>query len=216
MNSLLQFLGPHSLLGRYGYLGIFSIIFLESMGLPLPGETTLVVASGLTASGTFHPLSVWATAVAAATTGDNIAYVIGKKGGRPLVLHHGGRVGITHEQLNHAERIMARRGWLVVFLARFFPLLRQLNGLAAGTTGMHWRTFLLANASGAIVWAGLWTYLGDWLGARLRVIPWAFHHVGLLAVILLPVIGILAIFGLRHTVQFQPTHTEGGKDQGPG
>ena len=171
-----QTIGPHSLIGQYGYFGIFLVIFFESLGLPLPGETTLIIASGLAASGTFRPVMVWAIAAVAAIAGNNAAYLVGRSGSRPLILHHGRRIGITHKRLAHAEQIMARQGFLVVFLARFFPLLRQLNGLAAGTTEMSWRTFLIANALGALVWAGMWTYAGDWVGTHMKRLPWLWHH----------------------------------------
>ena len=190
-------LGPHGILGQYGYAGIFAVVFLESVGLPLPGETTLILASGLAAQGTFEPALVWATAASAAMVGDNIAYLIGKTGGHSLVLHHGRRVGITHQRLGQAEKIMSKRGWFVVFVARFFPLLRELNGLAAGTTQMRWRTFLIANALGAIVWAGIWTYFGDWLGMHLTLMAWVWHHLGPVSIVVIPVLAIVAFAVIR-------------------
>lgn len=196
MQGTLQILGPHGALGQYGYVGLFGIIFLESMGLPLPGETSLIIASGLAGNGTFQTIPVWIVAASAAVLGDNIAYLIGRKGGRPLVLHHGKRFGITHERLEKAELLMDRRGWLIVFLARFFPLLRQLNGIAAGTTGMHWRTFLIANSAGAIAWAGMWTFLGGWIETHFKIIPWIMHHLGLIAMMGVPLILALLVAGV--------------------
>lgn len=198
MHFPFHFLGPDGALGQYGYFGLFGIIFLESMGLPLPGETTLIVASGLTVDGIFHAIPIWLIAASAAILGDNVAYLIGTRGGRPLVLKHGRHVGITHERLARVELQMDRRGWLIVFLARFFPLLRQLNGIAAGTTGMSWRTFLVANATGAVAWAGLWTWLGRALGAQLTIIPWVMHHLGLLAMMILPLVIALIVAAIRY------------------
>ena len=196
VQGTLQIINQHGALGQFGYFGLFGIIFLESMGLPLPGETTLILASGLTATGTFHTISIWIVAASAAILGDNVAYLIGVKGGRPLVLRRGKRFGITHERLETAEREMDRRGWIIVFFARFFPLMRQLNGIAAGTTRMHWRTFLIANAAGAIAWGGMWTFLGSWISAHFQIIPWVMHHTGLIAVIALPLIAALLIGGV--------------------
>jgi membrane protein DedA with SNARE-associated domain len=137
----------------FGVVG--GIILLESMGIPLPGEITLISASLLAATG--GP-SIWGIAIGAAAgaiIGDSIGYYIGRRGGRRLLEKVGERFprhfGPTH--LARAERVFARWGVWAVFFGRFVALLRILAGPLAGALRVPYRKFLMANASGGIVWA---------------------------------------------------------------
>lgn len=142
-------------LERYGEFAVFLVVMVESFGVPAPGQS-MVIAGGLLASqGKLSPL-VLPIAWAAAVTGDNIGYAIGHFGGRPLVLHHGRRIGIRPRHLERVESFFERFGGGVVAVARFFEVLRQLNGVVAGTSGMSWWRFLAYNAVGAALWVGLW------------------------------------------------------------
>ncbi len=132
-----------------------TIILLESMGIPLPGEITLISASLLAATG---GVSIWGVAIAAsigAIIGDSIGYYIGRRGGRPLLERLGRRFpkhfGPHH--LARAERIFARWGVWAVFFGRFVALLRILAGPLAGALRVPYRKFLVANATGGVVWA---------------------------------------------------------------
>lgn len=166
---------------QYGLAGLFLDVFLESLGLPLPGETLIIVASGLAALGQLNIYLVATTAFAAAVIGDNTGYLIGRKFGRPVIVKHGSRIGISHERLAYAERVIEKRGPIVVALARFFIILRQLNGIAAGTAGMHWLHFLIANAIGAALWVGLWTTLAYQFGKNVSILPYIWNHLSTVA-----------------------------------
>ena len=137
------------------YVVVGFIILLESMGIPLPGEVTLISASLLAASGI---VSVWGVAIAAATgaiIGDTIGYAIGRYGGRPLLERIGRRFPkhFGPEHLARAENAFRRWGVWAVFFGRFVALLRILAGPLAGALRVPYRKFLVANASGGIVWA---------------------------------------------------------------
>ena len=167
MNSLLATAHPYIV--QYGYGALFGVLFAESFGLPLPGETFLVAASFLAVQG---QLSIWLvglTAWAAAVLGDNVGYAMGRFGGRRLVARHGARVGISAARLNKTERFFAHYGPEVVIVARFFPLLRQLNGIAAGSAGMGWKRFVSYNALGALLWVGAWSTGVYYFGHRIEV-----------------------------------------------
>jgi membrane protein DedA with SNARE-associated domain len=130
-------------------------IMIESMGIPLPGEITLISASLLAATG--GP-SIWGVAIGAAAgaiVGDSIGYYVGRRGGRSLLERVGRRFprhfGPPH--LARAERVFARWGVWAVFFGRFVALLRILAGPLAGALRVPYRKFLIANASGGIVWA---------------------------------------------------------------
>jgi membrane protein DedA with SNARE-associated domain len=111
---------------------------------------------------------VWLLPIAwlAAVVGDSIGFVIGATGGQKLLLRHGGRIGITLERLQKVEGFFARYGNIVVVFARFVVILRQLNGIVAGSLEMPWPRFFIYNAIGAALWVGCWGGLTYWLGRR--------------------------------------------------
>ena len=162
MGSLLRSLQPY--LQQYGYFAVFFSIFLEDFGIPMPGETVLIAGALLASRGSFNIFLLLATAVCAAILGDNVGYGIGRFGGRRLVLRYGRYVLVTPARLSRAEKFFQSRGALVVIAARFFEILRQLNGIVAGISGMRWWRFLTYNAVGAVLWTGFWGVLFFQLG----------------------------------------------------
>jgi membrane protein DedA with SNARE-associated domain len=137
------------------YLVVGGVIGIESLGIPVPGEITLISASLLAANGV---TSVWWVAIAASTgaiVGDSIGYAIGRRGGRALLERCGRRFprhfGPAH--LAKAERIFGRWGVWAVFFGRFIALLRILAGPLAGALKVPYGRFLVANATGGIIWA---------------------------------------------------------------
>ena len=180
------------LIVQYGLVAIFTIVCLESLGLPLPGETVILVGAGLAGAGKLNIYAVALVAFSAAIIGDNIGFFIGRRFGRPVIERYGSRIGITSARFAHAEAIIQRRGAFVVIIARFLPLLRQLNGLAAGTVGMHWLTFLIANIIGAALWVGMWATLAYQFGHSPAILPFIWKHLGLIAMLLVP-LGIVVV-----------------------
>jgi membrane protein DedA with SNARE-associated domain len=137
------------------YLIVMLVIGLESMGIPLPGEITLITAALMAISDITNP---WAVAIAASTgaiVGDSIGYLFGRRGGRALLERFGRRFpkhfGPPH--LARAERMFQRWGVWAVFFGRFVALLRILAGPLAGALKVPYRRFLVANATGGITWA---------------------------------------------------------------
>lgn len=145
-------------LDRYGYAAIFALVFVEGLGIPAPGQIMIIAAALLAARGQLHILSLFATAWTAAVIGDNLGYAIGRFGGRRLLLRCGRFVGVNEAHLARVEGFFARYGGGMVAAARFFEVLRQINGLVAGTSGMPWWRFLGFNALGAALWVGLWGF----------------------------------------------------------
>ena len=157
-------------LHHWGYLAVGLFLFLEDFGVPLPGETMLIAASLYAGAG--H-LNIWLVAIvgfAAAVLGDNVGYVIGRSGGRDLVLKFGKVVFVTPDRLDRAEAFFERHGGKIVSIARFIEGLRQLNGIIAGIVEMPWRRFVLFNMLGAAVWVALWCSLGYLAGDHVEVI----------------------------------------------
>ena len=136
-----------------GYPLLFLLVMGESGGVPVPGETALITAAVLASRGKLQIELVIALAAAAAIVGDNIGYVIGRKGGRWLLE----RPGRFHRQrldvLRIGEPFFERHGPKAVFFGRFVLGLRVWASWLAGATRMHWRSFVLWNALGGICWA---------------------------------------------------------------
>ena len=156
------------LLNHYGYLAIVVLITVESFGVPAPGQTLLTAAGVYAGAGQLDVGMVAGLAMVSATGGDSIGFAIGRYGGRKLVLRYGRYVFITENRLEKAEKFFDRYGGKIVLVARFFDGLRQINGLIAGITGLRFRRFLIFNAIGAALWAGLWSGLGFLAGRHLQ------------------------------------------------
>jgi membrane protein DedA with SNARE-associated domain len=157
------------LISSYGYWALFALVAMESLGIPLPGETALIVAGAY--AGTTHHLSPWvifAVASAAAITGDNIGYWIGDKGGYRLARRYGPKVRLDERKLKIARYLFDRHGTKMVFFGRFVSVLRTYAAFLAGTSKMRWRRFLPANASGGIVWAAIYTAAAYFVGGTLQ------------------------------------------------
>jgi membrane protein DedA with SNARE-associated domain len=164
------------LLDRYGYLAVAALIGVESFGVPAPGQTVLIVAAVYAGADRLDIVLVALIAFAAAVGGDSLGYVIGRFGGRRLLLRFGRYVGLTRERLERAERFFERHGGKIVAVARFVDGLRQFNGLVAGAVDMPWPRFLAFNALGAAVWVGLWASLGYLAGTRIAVVYEEIHR----------------------------------------
>ncbi len=174
--GFLHTLAPY--LGHYGYLAVALIVVIESFGPPLPGETIIIAAAIYAANGQLNVYVVGLVAFAAATIGDTIAYVIGRKGGTALINKYGKYVGATEERYGKTEEFFQRHGGKIVVVARFIEGLRQLNGLVAGTTKMHYARFLAAQVTGAALWVVVWTTVGYTAGSHITPIYDAVSKVG--------------------------------------
>jgi len=157
------------LVASLGYWAVFLLVAAESLGVPLPGETALIVAGAY--AGQTHHLSPWiicAVASAAAITGDNVGFWIGDKGGYRLAKRYGRKVRLDERKLKLARFVFDCHGTKVVFFGRFVSILRTYAAFLAGTSRMRWRRFLPANAAGGVVWAAIYTFAAYEAGTTLR------------------------------------------------
>ncbi|NUR98156.1 MAG: DedA family protein [Kribbellaceae bacterium] len=136
------------------YLVVGLVIGVESMGVPLPGETTLIAAALLASQGDLNVVFVIGAAAAGAIIGDSIGYFIGRKAGRGLFERLGRRSHhFSEARIVKAEKYFHRYGVWTVFFGRFVALLRIFAGPMAGMLRMNYPRFLVANAAGGIVWS---------------------------------------------------------------
>jgi membrane-associated protein len=167
-----------------GYPLLFLLVMAESGGVPIPGETALITAAVLASRGKLQIEWVIALAATAAIVGDNIGYVIGRKGGRWLLERPGRFQRQRREVLRTGEPFFERHGPKAVYFGRFVLGLRVWASWLAGATRMRWRSFVVWNALGGISWAtaiGLLAYfLGNSAGNAIE----AFGIYGLAAAVL--------------------------------
>jgi membrane protein DedA with SNARE-associated domain len=179
MDSLTHLVGDLEHFVRdYGVIAVTVILALEALGAPVPGETLLIFSALLAARGEMSLPALLASAWLGSVMGDNAGYLIGRKLGRAVVARFGAKVGLTEERFAKVEAIFTRFGSATVTFARFFSILRQLNGIVAGTLGMDWLRFLLFNSIGAALWVGVWVLGPYYLGEHTSAIAQIAHHVG--------------------------------------
>jgi len=140
---------PHDV----GYVVVFALIAIETMGIPVPGETALIAASLLAHDGRLEIGLLIVISAAAAIIGDNIGFAIGRHGGRRLFERPGPFHGHRLSALEAGEPFFARHGPKAVFLGRWVAGLRIASAWLAGMLKMRWPTFLFWNALGGICWA---------------------------------------------------------------
>ena len=158
----------------WGYWAVALGLLLENAGVPVPGETILIIASVM--SFNRHELHLpWIIIIAtlAATTGDNIGYWIGRRGGRPLLERWKHFFRIRQSHIEHAEQLIHRHGSVAIFFARFIAGARIIAGPLAGVLCMKWPRFALFNFLGAVVWVSVISGIAYAFGSQLdRLLQW--------------------------------------------
>lgn len=157
-------------LDKYGYAAVAGLVLIEDFGVPVPGETVLILGAVYAGAGRLNVFLVGLLAFLGAIIGDNIGFAIGHFGGRRLVERFGRYIFLTRERLSRATGFFERHGGKVITVARFVEGLRQANGIIAGITGMHWARFLGFNALGAALWVAVWTSVGYFSGSHIKEI----------------------------------------------
>ena len=174
---------------------LFAVVMIESFGVPLPGETALIAFGVLASQGHYSIWWVIAVAAAAAIVGDNLGYwLIGRYGGRALFERWGPLRRYSERFLPATERLMARRGPIVVFVGRFVTVLRYTAAWAAGLGKMPWWRFLFWNALGGICWAasvGLVAYYAGNAAAN------AIQRYGIYAAVVIAAVVVIGFFLAR-------------------
>ncbi|TME22613.1 MAG: DedA family protein [Chloroflexi bacterium] len=183
-----------NLVAQYGYLAVLVIVGLESTGIPLPGETTLVAAALY--AGATHNLNIVGVVIAAAVgaiLGDNLGYLIGHWGGYRLLIRYGRYIRLSEKRIKIARYLFLRYGGEVVFFGRFTAILRTYAAFLAGTTRMPWRRFLFFNAAGGIAWATIYGGGAYLLGRQIERLSGPFEIVFVAAAVIAIVVGALII-----------------------
>jgi membrane protein DedA with SNARE-associated domain len=156
---------------HYGYWAVAAALLLENAGVPVPGETALLLASFLAYSE--RGLQFWwiiLVGTLAATLGDNLGYAIGNYGGRPLLARYRGAFRISDASLWRSERLFERYGPATILFARFVFGMRVIAGPLAGVLRMPWKRFTIFNLLGAVLWVTAISSVGYVFGSRWNVL----------------------------------------------
>jgi membrane-associated protein len=175
---------------QYGYWAVALALLLENAGIPVPGETILLLASFLAFSE--HDLQLsWIIVVAtiAASLGDNLGFVLGYYGGRPLLARYQSLFRIEDKTIERGESLFARFGAVTIFFARFVFGMRIIAGPMAGVLRMPWRKFLIFNFLGAAVWVSVISGAGYLFGRHWEKLESILKRFDL-------VVAILAVFAV--------------------
>jgi membrane protein DedA with SNARE-associated domain len=156
---MLDVLSPpwiQGLITSYGLWILFVLVMVESMGVPMPGETALVTAAFYAGStNRIGIVPVVIVAAAGAIVGDNIGYLIGRSIGLPLLVRYGRYIRLDEARLKVGQYLFLTHGGKIVFFGRFIAFLRAFAAVLAGANRMRWPHFLIMNALGGICWAAL-------------------------------------------------------------
>src|SRR2546423_7214828 len=182
----------------YGYWAVFFGVMLENAGLPLPGETILLIAGYFAATGEFHLPLVMLIAATGAVVGDNIGFAIGHHYGRGVLLRFGRFVFLTPKRVRSMEQYFENHGNKTILVARFITGLRVFAALFAGASKMPWRVFFIYNVSGAVLWSVVITMLGYLFGQSLPLLVKWVGRTGTILLIVAIILGLVAWRVQRH------------------
>jgi membrane protein DedA with SNARE-associated domain len=191
-----------------GYPLLFLVVMAETAGLPVPGETGLITAGILASSDKLKIELVIVIAATAAIVGDNIGYLIGRKGGRWVLERPGAFARQRREVLVMGEPFFDRHGPKAVFFGRFVLGLRVWASWLAGATRMPWRSFVVWNALGGICWATAIGLIAYFLGRSADNAIKAFGLYGLAAALL----GLISFFVLHRRARRRSRSESDEKD----
>ena len=156
---------------HYGYWAVAAALFLENAGVPVPGETVLLLASFLAyTERDLHLGWIIVVGTVAATLGDNLGYAIGHSGGRSLLDRHQRIFRISDAAVARGEKLLGQYGSMTILFARFVFGMRIIAGPLAGVLRMPWKKFAVFNLLGAMLWVTVISVVGYSFGSRWNVL----------------------------------------------
>ena len=182
---------------EYGYWAVFFGVMLENAGIPIPGETILLFAGYLAYHEKLDLVPAILVAIAGATCGDSLGFLIGHYGGRPFVEKVLRKIPLVAKSFDHAQSLFLKYGQWAVFSGRFIAGLRMFAGILAGLFRMSYPRFLLFNLPGAVTWAITVTYVGFMFGSSWQLVQQhlkRLDEIVFVAVLLAILAGVIAYY----------------------
>jgi len=180
-------------LRAYTYPTVLVLVMLESLGVPLPGEIALVTAAAYASLGSISIYAVIVLAAVGATVGGVLGYLIGLKGGLPLIAHYGRFIGVRKNHIDRAHAFFERNGAKTILFGRFIALLRTWAAIVAGAASMSFKQFVTYNTLSSVVWAIVFGWLGYYFGHDLPLLESYISRFSFASLIVLAV-GALVFF----------------------
>src|SRR5215831_17588070 len=149
---------------QHGYVGIFSLLFLGIVGLPIPDEWLLTLSGYLIFKQTFKPVPTIAAAFLGSASGITVSYILGRTFGTYLLVHYGSRFGISHNDVDRVHRWFHRIGHWALTFGYFVPGVRHLTAYVAGATELEIPEFAFFAYSGALMWSLTFISAGYYFG----------------------------------------------------
>lgn len=175
----------HLWVTQYGYIGIFILLFVGVFGLPIPDEILLAFAGYLIYKSDLLFVPTMASAFLGAVGGITLSYGLGHTAGIYLIERHGARVNLTAAKMDRVHRWFERMGRWALMFGYFFPGIRHLTALVAGSSKLEYPVFAVFAYIGAFLWTGAYIFLGYVLGEQWASVSEQVHNQLLLAVSIL-------------------------------
>jgi undecaprenyl-diphosphatase len=184
------------LLARYGYIFIALFMFIESIGIPIPGESVLITAAAVAGSGALSVVGVFLAALTGNVLGGMTGYWMGARGGQAIIGRFGRWLRIDDARLARANEFFTKHGASALVVGRFIAVVRSFLGMIAGVSAMPRRKFLVYNALGGLIWSTTFTLVGFFFGRNLPALKREIGRVGLVLGIASSLV-ILLVVGWR-------------------
>ncbi len=184
------------LIAQYGYVGLYCLLMLGIVGLPVPDETLLAISGHFIQAGRLGLTPTFIAAFSGSATGITISYILGRTGGLALVHRYGPRWGVTPERLQRAHNFFERAGRWSLFFGYFVPGVRHFVAVVAGASELRAPVFAVFAYAGALFWVSTFLGLGYFLSEQWLKVADRVHH-GLAAVALLLAAVALLVYLLR-------------------
>lgn len=192
------------LIDKLGYAGVFVVMTLGNMGVPVGTELVMPAAGALAAS---RGSMTWQGAALAGTLGEIVGglilYSVGYAGGRPFVARYGKFVKLDEKKLDAFHGFFEKHGNVVVLACRFLPFVRGVSALPAGVSRMQKRYFLLYTALGSSIFCFTLAYLGSLVGAHFDSLSPQIHK-GSTVIVVVLVVAIVAFVVFKMARKTEP------------
>jgi membrane protein DedA with SNARE-associated domain len=183
-------------ISHYGYAGLFVLLVLGIVGLPVPDETLLVFSGYLISKGTLHPAWTFLSGLSGSMSGISVSYLIGRGFGHRFVERYGRYVHLTPERIDSVNHWFHRIGHWLLTIGYFIPGVRHFTAFVAGMSRLEYRTFAAFAYPGAAVWVGSFLTLGYFLGENWQTTFARLHHY-LVAITIVVGVSVGAVWWLR-------------------
>ncbi|MGV3488984.1 MAG: DedA family protein [Tuberibacillus sp.] len=190
-----------TLIGHYGYLGIFLVLIFGIIGLPIPDEVLLTFIGYDTYLGRMSFVFSVLISFLGAMIGITISYALGVKLGEPFIRRFGPKLGIKEKTINRTHSLFEKIGGMLLFIGYFIPGVRHVTAYLAGILGYSFKRFSICAYTGAFIWVTTFICIGHILGRQWRRIEYFFKQdvwmiwIGTIAIFLI----IWLIFRIKKT-----------------